>query len=67
MVEKYFEWKALTYFAEWGLFIAAVITVAIIALVIWTYKKMCDRRKKRLDRMMKKWEEEESRKEEQNK
>lgn len=63
MVEKYFEWKALTYFAEWGLFIAAVITVAIIALVIWMYKKMCDRRKKRLDRMMKKWEEEEREKE----
>ena len=67
MVEKYFEWKAWVYFAEWGIFIAVIITAAIIALTVWTYRKMCDRRKKRLDRMMKKWEEEESRKEEQNK
>lgn len=67
MIEKYFEWKAIEYFAGWGIIIAAAIMIAIGALVVWMYKKMCGRRKKRLDRMMKKWEEEESRNEEQNK
>ena len=67
MIEKYFEWKAIEYFACWGIIIAVAIMIAIGALIVWIYKKMCDRRKKRLDRMMKKWEEEESQKEEQNK
>lgn len=67
MIEKYFEWKAIEYFAGWGIIIAVAIMIAIGALTIWIYKKMCDGRKKRLDRMMKKWEEKESRNEEQNK
>ena len=67
MIEKYFEWKAIEYFAGWGIIIAVAIMIAIGALIVWIYKKMCDRQKKRLDRMMKKWEEEESRNEEQNK
>ena len=67
MIEKYFEWKAIEYFAGWGIIIAIAIMIAIGALIVWIYKKMCDRQKKRLDRMMKKWEEEESRNEEQNK
>lgn len=67
MIEKYFKWKAIEYFAGWGIIIAVAIMIAIGALVVWTYKKMCDRRKKRLEKMMEKWEEEESQKEEQNK
>lgn len=67
MIEKYFKWKAIEYFAGWGIIIAVAIMIAIGALVVWTYKKMCDRRKKRLEKMMEKWEEEESRNEEQNK
>lgn len=67
MIEKYFEWKAIEYFSGWGIIIAVAIMIAIGALIVWIYKKMCDGRKKRLDRMMKKWEEEESRNEEQNK
>lgn len=67
MIEKYFEWKAIEYFVGWGIIIAVAIMIAIGALTIWIYKKMCDGRKKRLDRMMKKWEEKESRNEEQNK
>ena len=67
MIEKYFEWKAIEYFGGWGIIIAVAIMIAIGALTIWIYKKMCDGRKKRLDRMMKKWEEKESRNEEQNK
>lgn len=67
MIEKYFEWKAIEYFAGRGIIIAVAIMIAIGALIVWIYKKMCDRQKKRLDRMMKKWEEEESRNEEQNK
>lgn len=59
MIEKYFEWKAMGYFVGLGIAIAIVIIVTIGGLVIWTYKKMCESRKKRLDRMMKKWEEEE--------
>ena len=51
----------------WGIIIAVAIMIAIGARIVWIYKKMRDRQKKRLDRMMKKWEEEESRNEEQNK
>lgn len=54
-------------FCGLGIIIAVAIMIAIGALIVWIYKKMCDRQKKRLDRMMKKWEEEESRNEEQNK
>ena len=67
MIERYFDWRAWEYFTGWKIIIAAVIIVGTIAIIVWTFRKMCDRRKKRLDRMMEKWEEEESRKEEQNK
>ena len=64
MVEEYFNWKAIVYFAGWGIIIAVAIMIAIGALVIWTYKKMCEIRKKRLEKMMKKWEEQEEKKKE---
>ena len=59
MVEEYFKWKAIGYFAGWGIIIAVVIIIAVGTLVVWTYKKMCERRKKRLEKMMEKWKEQE--------
>ena len=66
MVEEYFNWKAIVYFAGWGIIIAVAIMIAIGALVIWTYKKMRERCKKRLEKMMKKWEEQEEKKRKNN-
>lgn len=59
MVEEYFKWKAIEYFVGWGIIIAVVIIIAVGTLVVWTYKKMCERRKKRLEKMMEKWKEQE--------
>ena len=51
MVEAYFEWKATAYFVT--LAITAIIVGAYIFfwILIWFYQKLCQARKRRLERL----------------
>ena len=58
MIEKWLEFKAISFFLGIYIMIGVIAVIGTVVLTVWIYKKMCEHRKKRLDRMYKKFEEE---------
>lgn len=58
MIEKWLEFRAISYFTEIYITLGVFAVIGTVVLTVWIYKKMCEHRKKRLDRMYKKFEEE---------
>ena len=55
MVEAYFTVKAAGYFIYTAIVAAIIIGGITVWIVVKAYQAMCDRRKKRLERMMDKY------------
>lgn len=59
MIEAYIEWKAAAYFVGVAVMAIIILTCILIWGLTWIYRMMCRSRRKRLEKMMKKWEEQE--------
>lgn len=59
MIEAYIEWKAAAYFVGVAAMAIIILTCILIGGLAWIYRMMCRSREKRLEKMMKKWEEQE--------
>lgn len=58
MIEKWLEFKEISYFVGIYITLGVISVIGTVVITAWIYKKMCEHRKKRLDRMYKKFEEE---------
>ena len=58
MIEKWLEFKAISFFLGIYIMIGVIAVIGTVVLTAWIYKKMCEHRKKRLERMYKKFKEE---------
>lgn len=57
MIETYVEWKATEYFITVAVMAIIILACIFIGGLTWIYRMMCRSREKRLEKMMKKWEE----------
>ncbi len=56
-IEAYIEWKAAMYFAGVAVMAIIILTCILIGGLVWICRMMCRSREKRLEKMMKEWEE----------
>ena len=49
MIEKWLEFKAISFFLGIYIMIGVIAVTGTVVFTAWIYKKMCERRKKRLD------------------
>lgn len=59
MIETYVEWKATEYFITVAVMAIIILTCILIGGLVWIYRMMCRSREKRLEKMIKEWEEQE--------
>lgn len=57
MVEAYFEWKATAYFIGVAVMGIIILICILVGGLICIYRMMCRSREKRLEKMIKEWEE----------
>lgn len=57
MIEAYIEWKATAYFIGVAVMAIMILTCILIGGLVSIYRIMCRSREKRLEKMIKEWEE----------